>query len=78
MDTETWDLEAVYDEQISPLMAQIIAICKEHGMPMVASFAYAAQGDGEFDLCTTYINSEMAHGRLVPKFANISRFLVLG
>lgn len=35
-----YNLESVYDEKISPLMTQIIAICKEHNMPMVASFAY--------------------------------------
>lgn len=44
------DNEVVYDEQIHPLMAQIIAICKEHGIPMLASFVYAP---GEF--CTTHI-----------------------
>lgn len=37
----TQDLEHVYDEQISPLMAQIIAVCKEYGLPFVASFEYA-------------------------------------
>ena len=30
--------EIVYDEQITPLMAQVIAICKQHGIPIVASF----------------------------------------
>lgn len=37
----SWDKEAIYDEQISPLMTQIIAICKEHNIPMVAQFQYA-------------------------------------
>lgn len=41
MSERTWDKEAVYDEQISPLMQQVIAICKEHGIPVVASFEYA-------------------------------------
>ena len=54
---QSYDLEAVYDEKIYPLMAQIIAICKEHNMPMLATFQYAAKdvetGDGEFLLCTT-------------------------
>jgi hypothetical protein len=27
--------EAIYDEQISPLMTRIIAICKEHSIPMI-------------------------------------------
>jgi len=32
------DVEPIYDEQISPLMERIITICKEHGIPMVATF----------------------------------------
>ena len=32
---EQWTKEDVYDEQIAPLMAQIIAICKEHRIPLV-------------------------------------------
>jgi len=31
--------ESVYDDQIYPLMAEIIRICKEHRIAMVASFA---------------------------------------
>lgn len=42
------DNESVYDEQIAPLMTQIIGICKKHKMPMMASFQYAPEG-----LCTT-------------------------
>ena len=48
-----YELEDIYDEQIAPLMAQIIAICKEHQMPMIASFAYRCEGDDDYDLCTT-------------------------
>lgn len=52
--TDTFDLEAVYDEQISPLMAQIIAVCKEHRMPMVASFLYRRDGGPDaYDACST-------------------------
>ena len=54
---QSYDLEVVYDEQINPLMAKIIAICKEHNMPMLASFQYAAKevgkSDEEFFFCTT-------------------------
>jgi hypothetical protein len=42
------DLEAVYDAEISPLMAEIIAICKRVGMPFIASFEYAPEA-----LCTS-------------------------
>jgi hypothetical protein len=35
------DNEKIYDDQISPLMTQIIEICKEHGIPMVCEFQYS-------------------------------------
>lgn len=51
------DNEAVYDEQIHPLMAQIIAICKEHNIPMAATFQYGpADEDGNAPFCTTVID----------------------
>ena len=46
----TEDKEKVYDEEIHPLMAQIIAICKRENIPMVASFEY-----GPGDLCSTIL-----------------------
>lgn len=54
MADKDWDLEAVYDTQIHPLMEQIISICKEHEMPMLASFQYAKNGD-DADFCTIRI-----------------------
>jgi len=53
-----FDKEAVYDEQISPLMTQIIAICKEHGIPHIAAF-FIGGDDGDM-LCTT-INTTLDH-----------------
>lgn len=47
------DLESVYDEEINPLMAQILAVCKRHKMPMVASFQY-----GPDDFCTSALLSD--------------------
>lgn len=38
--------EQVYDEKISPLMQQIIAICQEHGIAMLADFAIGHDGVG--------------------------------
>lgn len=38
--------EQAYDEKISPLMQQIIAITREHGIAMVASFDIAHDGEG--------------------------------
>jgi hypothetical protein len=50
------DSEAVYDEQISPLMTQIIAICKRHRIPMLASFQYSGELDPSSPgMCTTRI-----------------------
>ncbi|WP_432778255.1 hypothetical protein QZL74_15580 [Burkholderia gladioli pv. alliicola] len=39
------DKEQVYDEQISPLMAQILAIAKEHKIDFVASFSIPTDTD---------------------------------
>ncbi|KPY66142.1 hypothetical protein ALP50_01152 [Pseudomonas syringae pv. spinaceae] len=38
--------EQVYDDQISPLMLQIIDICKAKGIAMMASFDIAHDGEG--------------------------------
>lgn len=44
--------EEIYDERISPLMKEILTICKEHKIPMVASFA--CPNDDDPDLrCTS-------------------------
>ena len=48
-----YDNELLYDEQIHPLMAQIIEICNANRVPMAASFEYAP---GEF--CSTLIPAE--------------------
>ncbi len=48
-----FDLEAVYDEEISPLMKQIIEICKQREMPMVASFCYRRDDEGGNDAANT-------------------------
>lgn len=42
--------EQIYDEQINPLMAQIIAICKEHKIANVLTFSLDAETEL---LCTT-------------------------
>ncbi len=39
------DLEKIYDDQIAPLMAQIIKIATEHNMPYVASFQLTDEED---------------------------------
>ena len=37
--------EEIYDQQIGPLMAQVIAICKEHKIAFVATYSLASQDD---------------------------------
>lgn len=50
------DLEAVYDAEISPLMARILEICKERSLPMFATFQLNdGEEDGEPLMCTSYI-----------------------
>jgi hypothetical protein len=43
--------EQIYDEQISPLMQQIIEICKEHEIPVFADFQF-----GNCDFVTTNVS----------------------
>ncbi len=54
---ELYNEEKIYDTQISPLMQQIIDICKEHGIPMIASFTYENCEENGAGRCTTLINN---------------------
>jgi hypothetical protein len=55
---ESFDLEAVYDTEIAPLMTKIIDICKQHKLPMFATFLYANEVEGDNGFCTTVVMSE--------------------
>jgi len=35
-----WDKEVIHDEQIAPLVAKLIEICKEHGVPLMCVLQY--------------------------------------
>jgi hypothetical protein len=63
--------ETIYDEQISPLMTQIIAICKENKIPVVASFELdIEEGHPPNDplMCTTSLLFEgEVHSKSLPK-----------
>ncbi len=57
--------EPIYDEKIAPLMAQIIAICKERNIPFLATFqltdqAYEQEEDngGNPLYCTSVLQPE--------------------
>lgn len=49
--------EEIYDAEISPLMAQILAICKEHKIAMVASFDLPVPDDPDL-VCTSALTTE--------------------
>ena len=59
MSAEQFDLEEIYDEQIAPLMTQIIAICAKHKLPIAATFEYATD-----DFCTTTMGFDRASERM--------------
>lgn len=46
--------EEIYDVEIAPLMATIIAICQDKGIAMVASFALPTKKDTGLH-CTTHL-----------------------
>jgi hypothetical protein len=62
MTPETYDLESVYDDEIAPLMTEIIAISKRVGMPMFASFAYR-NDDEVWSTCDTLLHHDHPKGR---------------
>ncbi|WP_395490868.1 hypothetical protein ACG1VR_10425 [Cedecea davisae] len=69
---EYYNLENVYDEKISPLMKQIIDICNEHNLPMVASFAYENSEEKGIGCCTTTLPFD---GRHIKAFAEATSII---
>lgn len=69
---ELYDCEDIYDAQISPLMSQIIEICKEHNIPMVATFQYAkhTEEEGSFSNCSTIILTKERAAKKMFRIAN--------
>ncbi len=49
--------EQAYDDKINPLMTQIIEICREHNIAMVASFVIPTEEDGGL-FCSTSLPDE--------------------
>ncbi|WP_236237674.1 hypothetical protein [Pseudomonas faucium] len=74
--------EEIYDEQISPLMQQIIAICKDKGIAMQASFDIAHDGEGPNGedcsslTCTT--NLPDGDGKFNERFAKANAIIRQG
>lgn len=50
--------EEIYDDQISPLMSKVIAICKEHKIANVCSFFLGDSEEGSGLHCTTAMVQE--------------------
>jgi hypothetical protein len=50
---KNWSEEEVYDREISPLMKRILDICKQHKIPMVASFQYTDGDERGPGSCTS-------------------------
>jgi hypothetical protein len=73
---EAFDLEAVYDEKIAPLMTQIIAICQENKLPVFATFLYGQSvGDeGQRDLCTTIQQFPGRNPEMLDRLDDLVRF----
>jgi hypothetical protein len=47
--------EEAYDTFINPLMAQVIDICRQFKIPIIASFCLGIHPNGVEDYCTTAI-----------------------
>lgn len=55
-----YDKEKIYDEQIAPLMTQVLNICKENDVQMAMQFYLQdaeSNPDGEPMYCTSFINN---------------------
>lgn len=69
-----YDKERVYDEQIAPLMSEIIEICKKENIPLTAQFALKNHRDDDESqedpmFCTTIIHAtEERHGEEIQKW----------
>ena len=66
--------EQVYDDKISPLMAQIIEICQEHNIGMIADFEIP--NDEDQDLCCT--TSLPGDGDQISRRHSLARQALMG
>ena len=69
--------EAIYDEQIAPLMERVIRICQAHAIPVAASFDLVT-ADGEAIGCATVLPGEDASAEMLALQAAIHRGVRLG
>jgi hypothetical protein len=65
--------EQAYDELISPLMTEIVRICQENKISMLATFDIPIEED-EGLCCTTYLPDETGElSERIQKLAKIAR-----
>ena len=50
--------EAIYDSEISPLIAKVIGICKQHKIAMIMSFAIPTDDDPDLSCSTALLSDE--------------------
>ncbi len=55
---EFFNKEDVYDNEIAPLMKDIIDICKKHEIPMLCSFTYENCEDNGVGTCDTIVGND--------------------
>ncbi len=66
--------EEIYDDKIFPLMKQIIDVCKEHDIPLVASFQLNDDRlEGDMFACTTAVLPKDTHANLKNAHREIRR-----
>lgn len=63
--------EQIYDEEIDPLMVQIIEICEKNGIAALCSFSIPNESDA--DLCCTTI---LPGDGPIPKGLNFAMCLI--
>ena len=73
---ELFDLEDVYDNEISPLMLKIIKICKDNKMPMLCTFVYENDKEKGLGMCTSHINN--IENRFSSTIANANNIIQNG
>lgn len=62
------DNEKVYDEQIAPLMNQIIKICQENKIPTFATFVYNEDTELGPLMCTTSLPFEVKELEIIAGY----------
>jgi len=61
-----FDKESIYDNEISPLITQVIEICQREGIPFAMTFGI--RDDTETDGCMLYCSS-LAYG--TPRYPDL-------